>query len=218
MYKYGISLYQIDDGVRIPHSGVDVRLVRPGYTFDDGIQLTEGVAGSAYYECVITDEADMGFYEIWDDRSDEDGAFSGRNCVIGMLDSKGIQDGVILSNHLGEGVVTGAKIANESIGMQHLNGDLFTLNLLEHEIQDASMGTGIQSNESPADPDVDESIVHVLSREYAEVPFVILSNYCNCFIYIKEVQLSGSQVTITLAVGNNYDATEAAYDLIAITK
>ena len=82
MFKYGISYYTVENGERKPESGVDVRLLRPGADWQTGIPLIE-TGDTGYYECFIEDEKDCGFYEIWDNRNDTNGSFSGKYCTIG---------------------------------------------------------------------------------------------------------------------------------------
>jgi len=75
MYRYGISYYTAEEDGRKPQSGLDVRLLRPGADWQTGIPLIE-TGKSGYYECLIKEEKDCGFYEIWDNRNDPNGIFS----------------------------------------------------------------------------------------------------------------------------------------------
>lgn len=98
---------------------MDARLLRPGADWQSGLRLIE-TENSGYYECLIETEADCGFYEIWDNRGNPNGAVGGKTCTIGKLDARGLQNDCIYGNHILDGVVTGSKIANESIGTEHL--------------------------------------------------------------------------------------------------
>ena len=51
MFKYGISYYTMEEGARKPQSGVDVRLLRPGADWQNGLRLIE-TENSGYYECM----------------------------------------------------------------------------------------------------------------------------------------------------------------------
>jgi hypothetical protein len=59
-------------------------------------------------------------------------------------------------------------------------------------------------------------ISHKLDKEYEVIPHIILTNQCNCFIYIFDIKQEGTQITITLAIGNNFDADLAKYQLLAL--
>lgn len=216
MYKYGISYYKMELGERVPLSGVDVRLLRPGADWVNGLPLTE-TETSGYYECFITDEVDCGYYEVWDDRGNANGSFSGKTCTIGKLDARGLQNDCIYGNHILDGVVTAGKIANEAVGLNHLGAEFqLPLSKLLYELQDQDSGVGDTTLSSPASCHDDKYITHVLNKEYVVVPHVVLTNQCNCFLYISDIALEGTQVTITITVGNNFDADPAKYQLLAI--
>ncbi|GAB1467723.1 hypothetical protein MASR2M64_04060 [Candidatus Cloacimonadota bacterium] len=217
MYKYGISYYKMELGERVPLTGVDVRLLRPGADWVDGLLLTE-TETSGYYECFISDEADCGYYEVWDDRGNPAGSFSGKTCTIGKLDARGLQNGCVYSNHILDGVVTTDKIANGSVTMNHLNGDVkLPLANLLYEVQDQDNGIGDNTQSSPASCVDDKYITHVLDKEYKFIPHVILTNQCNCFLYVKDIAQEGAQITIKICVGNNFDADSAIYQILAIS-
>lgn len=214
MYKYGISYYKMEQGQRVPMSGVDVRLLSPGADWADGIQLIE-TETSGYYECFV-DEEDYGYYEVWDNRGNPNGSFSGKTCTIGKLDARGLQNDCIYGNHILDGVVTSEKIANGAIQAYHLGSVEINLSKIQHEMQDQDSGVGDKSQMSPASPSEDSKITHVLSKEYNSVPFVLLSNWCNCYIYIDDVKLADSIVTITLGIGHNFAAIDIKYSIMAI--
>lgn len=215
MYKYGISYYKLENGQRVPMSGVDIRLLSPGANWADGILLIE-TETSGYYECYI-DEEDCGYYEVWDNRGNPDGSFTGKTCIIGKLNARGLQNDCIYGNHILDGVITGSKIANEAISLHHLNTSAKRpLSILQYEMQDQNQGVGNISHKTPADPLEDTIIMHNLSDVYNAVPHVTLSNQCNCFIYILDVYMEGDTVTVTLGIGHNYDATDIKYSIMAI--
>ena len=62
----------------------------------------------------------------------------------------------------------------------------------------------------------DKYISHKLDKEYEVIPHIILTNQCNCFLYIFDIKQEGTQITITLAIGNNFDADLAKYQLLAL--
>ncbi|MDP3115331.1 MAG: hypothetical protein Q8M98_11260, partial [Candidatus Cloacimonadaceae bacterium] len=149
MFKYGISYYIMEEGARKPQSGVDIRLIRPGADWQSGLKLNE-TENSGYYQYFIEHESDCGFYEVWDNRGNPNGSFSGKTCTIGKLDARGLQNDCIFGNHILDGVVTGSKIANGAISANHLDNSLFTLSKLQHELQDQDKGVGEQSQKTPA--------------------------------------------------------------------
>lgn len=89
MYKYGIAYYQSQGQIRVPVTGLSVRLVRPLASWASGITMHETAPG--YYEATVLTEAQCGFYEIWDNSSYPDGAPSGKHAILGKLDLSGIQ-------------------------------------------------------------------------------------------------------------------------------
>jgi hypothetical protein len=215
MFKYGISYYTMEDGIRIPQSGVTVRLLRPGAEWYNGIKLYE-TENSGYYECLIENETDCGFYEIWDNRGNPNGAFGGKTCTIGKVDARGLQNNCIYGNHLLDGVVTGSKIANGAVSANHLDNSLFTLSKIVHELHNQDSGVGDRTQQTPASCRDDRLINHKLDKEYEIIPHVILTNQCNCFLYIADVKQDGTQIIITIGIGNNFDADQAKYQLIAL--
>ena len=150
MYKYGISYYYMDGIIRKPRTGVDVRILRPGQSWAEGQRLIEVTEGSGYYEIGIEDEADCGFYELWDNLGNPFGQFSGKTCIIGKIDARGLQNNSIYANHILDGAVTGPKIANGSLSKTHMAPEILNLSKLEHEIQDQTKGVGGTSQDSPA--------------------------------------------------------------------
>jgi hypothetical protein len=215
MFKYGISYYIMEEGVRKPQSGVDIRLLRPGADWQTAKQLIE-TENSGFYDCLIEHESDCGFYEIWDNRMIPTGSFSGKTCTIGKLDARGLQNDCIYGNHILDGVVTGSKIANNSVSAKHLDGSLFTLSKISHELQDQEKGIGDQTQATPARVRDDRFISHKLDKEYNTIPHIILTNQCNCFLYIADIKLDGTQVTITIGIGQVFDAEFAKYQLLAL--
>ena len=218
MYKYGISYYYMDGTTRKPRSGVDVRILRPGQSWAEGLKLIEVTAESGYYEIGIEDEADCGFYELWDNLGNPLGQFSGKTCIIGKLDARGLQNNCIYANHILDGVVTGSKIANEAIGTEHLQNGLLSLSKLQYEVQDQDKGVGDNSQSSPAKLSDDKVITHVLDKEYQELPHIILTNQCDALLYVADAKIEGNLVTIMIGISQVYTATDPFYKLLALAK
>ena len=216
MYRYGLSYYKMENNVRVPQSGVDIRLLRPGQSWAMGLPLIE-VEESGYYECIIEHEDDCGYYEVWDDVVSPSGGFTGKTCYIGQLDSRAIQNAVSFANHIQDGAVIASKIANNSISSNHLADELFTLSKIQHEVQDQNYGKGDVSNNTPATTD-DEYITHILQSEYSEEPLVMLSNQCNSHIYIVSVKENNAEVTVILRIGAVHEAQPLEYQIIAFPK
>lgn len=215
MFKYGISYYTVENGERKPESGVDVRLLRPGADWQTGIPLIE-TGDTGYYECFIEDEKDCGFYEIWDNRNNSNGSFSGKYCTIGKLDARGLQNRCIYGNHIEDGAVTSSKIAQHSITANHLDNSTFKLNKLQHEIQNEYRGVGDITQSSPARLRDDEMITHKLDKEYDEPPHIVLTNMCNAHLYIDSVKADKGLVTISIGIGAQFEGEEAKYQILAI--
>ena len=83
MYRYGLTYYQAGTEERIPVTGLDVRFVRPGGTWESGLRASELSPGD--YEVYIPNEAAAGYYHIWDTSSFNPGRFSGKTAIIGPL-------------------------------------------------------------------------------------------------------------------------------------
>ena len=218
MYKFAIGYYTMEGTTRKPQSGLDIRLLRPGQSWAEGKHLIETTPNSGYYEIAITNEADCGFYEIWDNVGNTQGQFSGKTCTIGKLDARGMQNNCIYGNHILDGAVTGSKIANAAIGNEHLQNGLLSLTKLQYEIQDQDKGVGDNSQASPAKLGDDKVITHVLDKEYQELPYIILTNQCDAFLYIADVKLDGNRVTILIGISQVYTATDPFYKLLALAK
>lgn len=217
MYKYGISYYRMESGYKVPHSGLTVKILRPGETWADGINLTENQTGSGHYEVNIESDTDCGYYEIWDNLSGS-GAFSGKACIIGKLDARGLQNNCIYSNHICDGAITESKIGAGAINLSHLTGVRLGVNQLFYEKHDQNDGIGDVSLSSPAVIETDNYITHTFIKEYTEEPIIMFTNKCNCFIYIYSVSLNYGSLTITLAVGANNNASSFSYDLVVYAK
>ena len=193
MYKFAIGYYTMEGTERKPQSGVDIRLLRPGQSWAEGKHLIETTPNSGYYEIAIEDEADCGFYEIWDNIGNTQGQFCGKTCTIGKVDARGLQNNCIYGNHILDGVVTGSKIANEAIGTDN-------------------------SQASPAKLTEDKIITHVLDKEYQELPHIFLTNQCDAFLYIADVMIEGNLVTVLIGISQVYTATDPFYKLLALAK
>jgi len=218
MYKFAIGYYTMEGTERKPQSGVNIRLLRPGQSWAEGKHLIETTPNSGYYEIAIEDEADCGFYEIWDNIGNTQGQFSGKTCTIGKIDARGLQNNCIYGNHILDGVVTGSKIANAAIGTEHLQNGLFSLTKLQYEIQDQDKGVGDNSQASPAKLTEDKIITHILDKEYQELPHIILTNQCDAFLYIADAKIEGNLVTIMIGISQVYTATDPFYKLLALAK
>jgi len=218
MYKFAIGYYTMEGTERKPQSGVDIRLLRPGQSWAEGKKLIETTPNSGYYEIAITNEADYGFYEIWDNIGNTQGQFSGKTCTIGKMDARGIQNNSIYANHILDGVVTGSKIANAAIGNEHLQNGLLSLTKLQYEIQDQDKGTGDNSQSSPAKLTEDKIITHTLDKEYQELPHIFLTNQCDAFLYIADAKIEGNLVTVLIGISQVYTATDPFYTILALAK
>ncbi|MDP3113677.1 MAG: hypothetical protein Q8M98_02775 [Candidatus Cloacimonadaceae bacterium] len=217
MYRFGISYYIMSAANRIPLTGVTIRLVRPGRTFIEGIKVTEATSGSGYYETDTLLERDWGFYEIWDNKVDPNGSFSGKTCTVGKLDARGIQNSAIYTNHVLNESITADKLSDDCIERRHLKNETIPLSKLIYEIQDQNNGVGAPSQRTPPDINHDQSVSHKLDREYDTLPQVILTNQCDCFLYITDVKLDGRQVTVTIGISQRWTAPELRYSILALS-
>jgi len=218
MYKFAIGYYTMEGTARKPQSGLDIRLLRPGQSWSEGKHLIETIPDSGYYEIGIQNEADCGFYEIWDNLGNPLGQFSGKTCIIGKMDARGIQNNSIFANHILDGAVNGSKIANAAIGTEHLQNGLLSLTKLQYEIQDQDKGIGDNSQASPAKLAEDKIITHILDKEYQELPHIILTNQCDAFLYIADIMIEGNLVTVLIGISQVYTATDPFYKLLALAK
>lgn len=214
MYKYGISYYQVVEGVRVPWTGLDVRLLSPGDAWANGMVMSE-TGTSGYYECVVTEAADCGFYEIWDDSNNPAGEFSGKCCLIGQMDARGLQNACIYGNHIEDGAVSSGKIANGAILPQHMGGEVIGLSTIVHECQDQDDGKGDISEASP--PAITDGFsTHVFENEYTVLPHIILTSKCNCELYVSDASLNGGELTVVVGIGYVHGGEAIFYDLLVI--
>lgn len=217
MYRFGISYYIMSAANRIPLTGVTIRLVRPGVKFHNGIKVSETTSDSGYYETDTLREQDWGFYEIWDDKVDPNGSFSGKTCIVGKLDARGIKDSAIYTNHVLNEAITADKLSDDCIERRHLKNETIPLSKLFYEIQDQDKGVGTASQRTPPDINHDQSIEHKLDKEYGNLPQVLLTSQCDCFLYIIDIKLDGSRVIVTVGIGQRWSAHELKYNILALS-
>lgn len=218
MYRYGIAYYQMDGTERKPVTDADVRLLRPGQSWAEGLALAQAVAGSGYYEITTDDPTKLGFYEIWDDQVAPAGAFSGRCCLIGQMDSRGFQNAAVLSNHIADAAVTAAKLAAGSVTTDKLALAMLPASALIYEAQDAADGVGDVSEASPGVIETDTKVLHEFDREYSAEPLIFLTPRCDLNLYISQVTLAAGALSVAVGLGTAGAATTLAYDLIVIAK
>jgi len=216
MYRFAISYYIMNGVTRIPLSGVTIRLVRPGDVFENGVKLSETPTSSGYYETEVLTEPNWGFYEVWDDKVNPNGAFSGKTCTVGKLDARGIKDSAIYSNHILNEAITPEKLADDCIEPRHVKDSTISLSSLIHELQDETRGTGDSSAHSPAIFDVDKYADHKLEKDYEEIPYIILTNKCDANIYIYDTKLDNGLVTVSVGIGQRFQAPDVKYTILAI--
>ncbi|MDP2173463.1 MAG: hypothetical protein Q8J62_06785, partial [Candidatus Cloacimonadaceae bacterium] len=172
---------------------------------------------SGYYETDTLREQDWGFYEIWDDKANPNGSFSGKTCTVGKLDARGIQNSAIYTNHVLNESVTADKLANDCIEKRHLKNETIPLTKLIYEIQNQNKGVGVPSQLTPPDITRDLSVNHKLDREYNTLPQVILTNQCDCFLYIADIRLDGRHVTVVIGISQRWSAPELKYNILALS-
>ena len=78
------------------------------------------------------------------------------------------------------------------------------------------MGDIRQSN--PAKLSENKIIIHILDKEYQELPHIILTNQCDAFLYISDVMLEENKVTVQIRISKVYTATDPIYKLLALSK
>ena len=217
MYKFGISYYIMSAASRIPLSNVDIRLVRPGADFESGIKLREVKDTSGYYETDTLKEAECGFYEIWDDRISNKGAFSGKSCTVGKLDARGIQNSSIYTYHVENEAITSDKLSPNSVQTKHIKDGIIPLSKLIYEIQDETRGVGEPSQRTPPSMEEDDISIHTLDKEYDFMPHIILVPWCDSNLHIKDATLEGNTVKVVIAKGQRFDAPEWRYTLLVIS-
>lgn len=210
MYTYAISYFEMVEGVRVPLSGLAVKLVSPGKDFVDGIELVENISGSGFYEAQVDDP---GFYELWDDETSPSGAFSGKTCVVGPVNGDGIQNLAVGSEHLRAASVTESKVAANTISPTHLKSNFqMPVSKVAHEFTNQDSGVGNISGDVPEKDDTEA--VHTLEADYTQVPILIIVPRCKAGIWLKSAVIEDTKCVITVAI-ENPDEVEPYYDIVA---
>lgn len=216
MYKYGISYYGMDGAERVPVTGLTVKILRPGQGWAEGVAMTESVALSGYYEVSITDLEDCGFFEIWDDQVNPSGAFSGKTCLVGPMDARGIMNEAIYGNHLIAGAVTESKIASNAVSAAHLKTTFsIPLSKITHEAQTEEDGTGDVSSAFPP-TSADAKAEHLFESDYTAVPTILLTPRAAFMPYIDSATITDSKLTLVVGLYNPDEVTPL-YDVLVIT-
>lgn len=205
MYKFGISYYQMNGAVRVPISNLEVRLVRPGKTFDDGIRLIEYLPESGYYETDRVTEEENGLYEIWDNKKEPQGAPSGKVTIIGKLNKDALQKGCVDEYVLADSSIQDRHIKDYSVLFSKLRTDTLTQN----------HGKGDQTGQTPAIIGADKYSVHTLDG-YNTIPQVILTPMCDTLLFINDIKLDGTKLTIYVGIGRPGDNPQLAYNLLLL--
>lgn len=215
MYKYGISYYEVVEGARVPVSDLTVKLVRPGGDWAIGLVMTESLDASGYYEIAIDDAEDCGFYEIWDDQVNPSGSFSGKTCLVGQMDARGIQNGAIYGNHILAGAVTESKIAANAVSETHLK-TTFTIPLskITHEAQAEEDGVGGNSSETPP-TSADATVEHFFDGDYEAMPTILLTPRTKIGTYIANASITDKKLTLIVGIWNP-DETTPLYDILVV--
>jgi hypothetical protein len=215
MYRFGIGYYKQSGPSRNPQSGLEIRLVRPGDDWDNGVILKENLEGSGYYESDDIESKDGGLFEVWDDRNGHP-AFSGKTTLVGPLDSLGIQ----------EQAITNAHLAQESVGMDQLQANVVSskqlapttvhLGHLCYETQTEANGKGDISGHTPVVLSTDKNAIHDLTGTYDTEPLVILIPQCDFLLYLNQVTVNHGTVRVTVGIGTKGSATTAKYKLLVL--
>jgi len=195
----------MNGSVRVPISNLEVRLVRPGKTFDDGIRLIEYLPQSGYYETDRVTEEDNGLYEIWDNKKEPQGAPSGKVTIIGKLDKDAFQ----------KGCVDDLILADSSVQDRHIKDYSILFSKLRTDILSQNHGKGDQTGQTPATIGADKYSVHTLDG-YATEPQVILTPMCDTLLFIHDIKLDGTKLTIYVGIGRPGDNPQLAYSLILL--
>ncbi len=216
MYKYGTSYYKLEGEKRLPVSGLDVRLIRPGSAWQSGLQLTEVEPRSGYYETDEFGEDVCGLYEIWDTRYDQNGSFSGKTCIIGPLDALGLQKDAVTRDAILDEAVSENKLESGAISSKQLTPSCVCLSNLSAEVQCETDGRGETTGRTPATIGSDKYAVHSLEETYDVEPLVLLIPMCDLTLFIGEVSLAHGVVKVTVGLGSKGTATALKYRLVAI--
>jgi len=205
MYRFGISYYEMVNGVRHPISNLEVKLVRPGSDFDHGIRMHELYPDSGYYETDTVTEEDNGLYEIWDNKIDSKGASTGKVTIIGKLDKNAFQKGCVDAFALADDGVQDRHIKESSVPFSKLNYQSFT----------ADHGKGDQTAHTPAIIGSDKESIHTLDG-YNAIPQVILTPMCDTLLFINDIKLDGTKLTVYVGIGRPGDNPQLVYNLVLI--
>jgi hypothetical protein len=215
MYRFGIVFYKQSGPSRIPQTGLEIRLVRPGDDWDNGVILKENLEGSGYYESDDIEEKDGGLFQVWDDRNGHP-AFSGKTTLIGPLDSLGIQEQAVTNAHLAQGSVGADQLQANVISSKQLAPTTVHLGHLCYEAQTETSGKGDISGHTPATLGTDKNAIHDLTGSYDVEPLVILIPQCDYLLYVNQVTVNHGAVRVLVGIGTKGSATAAKYKLLVI--
>ncbi len=217
MYRYGISYFRIENGQRVPITGLEVRLVKPRLGWETGIVLKETGQNSGFYESDIIATDKAGYFDIWDNKTNANvPSMSGKSVVVGCVDSDGIEQGAVNAYHLADESITSDKIAKDGIYQANLKDGHVSLAKLSCIIENQTKGIGYETGHTPAIVGSDKTIVHTINLKDKKAPLIFLSSMCDCPMFISEIKENTDTWTVKLTCGEKQKMDNFFYNLIVL--
>jgi hypothetical protein len=113
--------------------------------------------------------------------------------------------------------ITSDKISDNAVLPNHFSDSSIVLSKIACEIQDQNQGVGEPSQQTPPRLEEDQWAKHVLLKEYFTKPHIILTNQCDCHLYINDVKLEERTVIVFIGIGQRFSAQELKYTLMVIS-
>lgn len=97
----------------------------------------------------------------------------------------------------------------------HIKSSSIPFSKLNHDTFTANQGKGDQTGHTPAIIGADKVSVHTLEG-YTALPQVILTSMCDTLLFINDIKLDGTKLTINVGIGRPGDNPQLVYNLVLI--
>jgi hypothetical protein len=181
MHKFGLPYYVIIGGVRIPLTGLMVKLVID-QDWENGIALAETPAGTGYYMSAVIP---AGIYEIWDN-GENAGSFTGKTVQLGAVQTQGFEDRAITNDKIADDAVETAHFAPGAITHRKVADDAVEANnIKDGEVLLEKLSASLKANIASIDALIENIGAYIAERILYPIGFVSMANpvrYASCIL------------------------------------